>query len=862
MLRVFFRFADDLRVHPFDSSPYLSAESFPGGNEDTTRDLYLHICSSCNKQKCHFCLTHKIMVCQQCSNIIHSQCSIKPVSDMVKTISASDFDNSYSAWQHVRADLIQVKIELNKNRIQLIKSKEDSDAKIERSYKSACEKLRTDHGKLLWDNQELFDKQIKKLQDNIDKVHSVSIDLENLLSHVKINMHKPMDERFFEQMQEKVEQITVKKKGVQVLQNGLQISKLDSNIYTNYQPLKPTSRFGSVLERLDKKVRTEKIPDITFPMNRSGVTKRKCKHDKDDEQSATHMMIEKDSLFNLSTTNRKPTNQQDSLLMVHVSAPSASGKNNEQEMCCESSAATSGLGTVEMHKENGSMQENTLILAEIGSKPMAATNGLQNVEMREENYRMQENTSIVASSESMAATIGLQNVEIRQENDYVQENMPILAGSKSMAAISGLQIVEKREENERMQENTAIVAGSESVATTSGLHTVEMREENDRMQENTPIRAGGESMAATSGLQIIEMHEENDRMQENTAVIAEMETTNLNSNRECLTAGSNILNLNEEATLNEQNLDDNSDGRNDDSDNSLDSDPGTWLIAITLVGSQSIKLEDDKPTCCICSVDTFPDGRIIMCDESNDKVKMLTPNGKLKQLPLYYIPEVIATYGTKTAFVFYESRIFRIDTSGENILIEGSTAALDYGEDEDEQVHIKQMAVVKDKLVVCLEKRPDSDSEAAVEVRKITTSFDLPFEGRLMTGKQGQKLFEQPFAAATDKDDHLIIADAGRNRIYIINLVESDNLIESDVLKSGRLEDYVPFKSVTSDNCGYIYACSWNELFVFDQNLHQSHALKHTDKPFVAVKYDKHRDQLILAYKKCNEIEFYQLHNR
>ena len=668
-----FIISDDVHIQQYDGS--MLVESFNGTSptENVNHNAEVSICSVCTEQK-GFCFTHKTLVCRQCCGSMHSQCVIKTVADSVKRVSDSEYSSFYSTLQFIRADLIQVETDLGKNISTLTKSKEDFDKKLEMSYESAKEKLDTDFGKLKWDNQETYDTQRKKLQDSIAKVKSVKDDFNKLLSNVKYNQHKPMDEMLFIQIQEEVERITASKKAVPVLQNGLQRIRLASNINANYQPLKPKSQFGSV--HLEKTVHTEKLPDITFPLNKAATTKRKQPRSKNGEDSP-HAM--KDSAHRLPSKRRK------SKLTRPVDNENETGTSRKSAV---TTVDTSETETVEMREGDISSQETSSSRSRM--EPSA--------------LRMESSTNLL-----------VQNNILERIND----------------------------ENE----------------------TVGMARNDHHIPVNNVVN----------------------------------ESHNLHVN---------------------------------------------LPVGMTLVGKKTVHLEGDKKACWIESIDVFPDDRIIMVDGTNDKVKMLTLDGIVRQLPVYDVPRCITCFDTNLAVLGCERKMYWIDILGDRMTFRDLIPVDSWTES------IKSLTKFDSGFLIS---SWDYGDKGRIEKRKVTGEY----EWHLNKGKHGQTIFEEPRSMTINTDGNLVVTDVKMDRIYIMDCIKKE-VIEY-YRNTNRCSQ---FYSVTTDNDDNIFAIclATNEVIVLDKTLSRPHVLKAFNEKYpLTIKYYASKRQLILSYARCNEIEFYQL---
>ena len=238
------------------------------------------------------------------------------------------------------------------------------------------------------------------------------------------------------------------------------------------------------------------------------------------------------------------------------------------------------------------------------------------------------------------------------------------------------------------------------------------------------------------------------------------------------------------------------------------------------LASYNVELDDDKSSCLITGMAITNDGRRLLADYENNKIKMFSRDMKslfsrdmksLCSLSLSTEPWDIAVTGDREAVVscFNEAKLLVLDISERKMSIKG-TVELPF------PVHA--IAPYQDKLLVTTP-WPTTTSPASVQL--------IDQRGRVYwstdTDQQGQLLFFRP-RCVTCYDDGgsaaVIVSDRGNDTLTVLN---ADT---GDVITRRQIKGKDP-RGVTTDTAGNIYVCYWltNEVAVLSKHLSQENVL-------------------------------------
>ena len=228
------------------------------------------------------------------------------------------------------------------------------------------------------------------------------------------------------------------------------------------------------------------------------------------------------------------------------------------------------------------------------------------------------------------------------------------------------------------------------------------------------------------------------------------------------------------------------------------------------LASYNVKLDDEKD-CRITGIAITNDGRRLLADLDNKKIKMFSRDMKLLcHLSLSTKPWDIAVTGDREAVVscFNATKLLILDISDRKMSIK-RTVELPF--------EVYGIAPYQDKLLVT--PLPTSYSPASVKLIDLT--------GRVYwcthTDRQGQPLFSCPWYVTWYDDGGsaaVIVSDFGNDTLTVLN---ADT---GDVITRRQVEGKRP-KGVTTDTAGNIYVCycSTDEVAVLIKDLSQENVI-------------------------------------
>ena len=265
-------------------------------------------------------------------------------------------------------------------------------------------------------------------------------------------------------------------------------------------------------------------------------------------------------------------------------------------------------------------------------------------------------------------------------------------------------------------------------------------------------------------------------------------------------------------------------------------------------GSYKVKLDDDKNDCHIYGIAITNDGRRLLADRNNDKIKMFSRDMKsLCSLSLTTTPLDIAVTGDREAVVscLGETKLLILDISDRRMNIKG-TIELPFA--------VYGIAPYQDKLLVAT---PWSTPSASVKL--IDQTGRVYWSTR--TDQQGQQLFYCP-EYVTCYDDGgsaaVIVSDRYNDTLTVLN---ADT---GDVITRRQVKGKSP-KGVTTDTTGNIYVCYYrtDEVAVLTKDLSQENVLLSkrdglSRKPQATV-YNAVDHQLLVSYDSRNTVDCFKL---
>ena len=226
--------------------------------------------------------------------------------------------------------------------------------------------------------------------------------------------------------------------------------------------------------------------------------------------------------------------------------------------------------------------------------------------------------------------------------------------------------------------------------------------------------------------------------------------------------------------------------------------------------SYNVKLDDDTRDCDITGIAITNDGRLLLADCYNNKVKMFSRDMKLLcYLSLSTPPWDIAVTGDREAVVSCagKTKLLILDISDRKMSIKG-TVELPFT--------VLGLAPYEDKLLVIT---PLSDPSPSVAL------IDLC--GRVYwsthTDQHGQPLFSWPeYVTCCDDGGStaVIVSDKGNSTLTVLNADTGDVITRRQVKGKGP-------RGVTTDTAGNLYVCyySTGEVAVLTKDLSQENVL-------------------------------------
>ena len=236
--------------------------------------------------------------------------------------------------------------------------------------------------------------------------------------------------------------------------------------------------------------------------------------------------------------------------------------------------------------------------------------------------------------------------------------------------------------------------------------------------------------------------------------------------------------------------------------------PLSQIKAQTLDG-YNVKLDDDKSGCDITGMAITNDGRRLLADNNNNKIKMFSPDMKsLCSLSLSTSPRHIAVTGDREAVVSCnETKLLVLDISDRKMSIK-RTVELPF--------EVVAIAPYQDKLLVTTWSTSSPGSVKLIDLTgRVYWSTDTDQRGRL--------LFYWP-RYVTCYDDGgsaaVIVSDWDNNTLTVLN---ADT---GDVITRRRVKGKRP-TGVTTDTAGNIFVCysSTDEVAVLTKDLSQEKVL-------------------------------------
>ena len=256
----------------------------------------------------------------------------------------------------------------------------------------------------------------------------------------------------------------------------------------------------------------------------------------------------------------------------------------------------------------------------------------------------------------------------------------------------------------------------------------------------------------------------------------------------------------------------------------------------------NVKLSDDRKECWITGIAITNDGRRLLVDRKNKKVKLFSRDMQLlSSLPLSDYPRGIAVISDKEAVV---------TTANESLVLLGiSGSKMSINDTTRVPYDVEGISKYGEKLVVT------SYSPEPASVKLIDKTGRVYWS--MSTDDQGQSLFNNPWFVTSDIERNTVtVTDFGNDTLTVVN---GDT---GDVIKR-RSVKYKGLQGVTNGPSGNIYVCYYDtrEVAALTGDLAKERILLSQqdglgDRPLV-IAYDKTSGQLITSYDCLSSIENY-----
>ena len=273
--------------------------------------------------------------------------------------------------------------------------------------------------------------------------------------------------------------------------------------------------------------------------------------------------------------------------------------------------------------------------------------------------------------------------------------------------------------------------------------------------------------------------------------------------------------------------------------------------------SHNVKLSDDRNDCCIRGMAITNDGRRLLVDRCNSKVKLFSRDMKLlSSLSLSDPPRDIAVLSDQEAVVTTANKsLVILDISGSYMSI-NTTTALSYD--------VRSISKYGEKLAVT------SDIPMPASVKLIDKTGRVYWS--VSSDGQGQSLFSDPMFDSLFSIPMFVTSDIERNTVtvtdfgnFTLTLLNGDT---GDIIKRRDVDDKGPY-GVTTGPSGNIYVCYYDtrEVAELTGDLSEERILLSQQDglgvgPY-AITYDKISGQLITSYYwfgcNSNNVDIWEL---
>ena len=270
----------------------------------------------------------------------------------------------------------------------------------------------------------------------------------------------------------------------------------------------------------------------------------------------------------------------------------------------------------------------------------------------------------------------------------------------------------------------------------------------------------------------------------------------------------------------------------------LQSGPITQIKAAKQ-GDYKVKLKDDKNICDINGIAITEDGRILMADYSNYKVKLFSPSMKfLSSVSVPENPWDIVVISDSEAAATTNNSLVLLDISGSQLRIKTTTKV---------PYDIRGITKYKNKLVI-------STDSPTPSVKLIDLSGKVYWS--VSSDQQGQSLFSDPW--------YLTSHDEGRSSTVIVTDYSNKTLTllngETGEVITRRQFQWKEPRGVATDTAGNVYVCYWqtDEVSVLSGDLSEVRILLSTQDGLSsvpqAIVYDDKTHQLLISYENKDKV--------
>lgn len=278
--------------------------------------------------------------------------------------------------------------------------------------------------------------------------------------------------------------------------------------------------------------------------------------------------------------------------------------------------------------------------------------------------------------------------------------------------------------------------------------------------------------------------------------------------------------------------------------------PGFSDLKLCLEGFLHVKIAEDRKDCDIQGIDVTPNGRIIIADANNEKVKVFSSEKEYQSsLRLKCIPsdlavvndeEVLVTLATmKTINFIPENHLYSLNIKGSNVSVQ-QTIQVGFP--------VRAVTVYQDKIIASCWDKPSS-------IKLLDRSGYVYWSRKSGTSPQYNTIFFE------NNKLTVIVTDFATDKITKLDGETGDIIKECEVPGKGPI-------AVCTDDSRHIYVCynKSNEVCVWTSELTNQRILLSCHEvqesgirqPFVLA-YDLKNSKIIMTNEFSNYIHFFKL---